>query len=70
MRANVAAQLAGGSAAQSGRMVIFYPDGTTSTAELRVQNPRGETSGVQLRGLTGHSRVLDVAPEPQAGGGR
>lgn len=40
--------------------VIFYPDGTTSTAELKIQNQRGDTVGVQIRGLTGHTRLLDL----------
>jgi prepilin-type N-terminal cleavage/methylation domain-containing protein len=38
--------------------VIFYPDGTTSTAELRLQNERGDSVGVQIRGLTGHTKML------------
>jgi prepilin-type N-terminal cleavage/methylation domain-containing protein len=44
-----------------GQSVIFYPDGSTSTAEVRVQNSRGEVRGVQLRGLTGHSRVMTLS---------
>lgn len=38
--------------------VIFYPDGTTSTAEMRLQNERGDSVGVQIRGLTGHTKLL------------
>jgi len=41
--------------------VMFYPDGTTSTAEVLIRNQHGDQSGVQLRGLTGHSKVLGVA---------
>lgn len=41
--------------------VIFYPDGSTSTAELRIQNERGDVRAIQLRGLTGHSRVVEVS---------
>lgn len=44
-----------------GQAVIFYPDGSTSTAEVRIQNESGSMRAVQLRGLTGHSRVVDVA---------
>jgi prepilin-type N-terminal cleavage/methylation domain-containing protein len=41
--------------------VLFYSDGTTSTAEALIRNQRGDTTGVQLRGLTGHSKVLAVS---------
>lgn len=44
-----------------GQAVIFYPDGSTSTAEVRIQNETGDMRAIQLRGLTGHSRVVDVA---------
>ncbi|MEZ6151297.1 MAG: prepilin-type N-terminal cleavage/methylation domain-containing protein [Pirellulaceae bacterium] len=44
-----------------GQAVLFYPDGSTSTAEVRIQNERGDMRAVQLRGLTGHSRVIEVA---------
>jgi len=43
-----------------GQVIIFYPDGSTSNAEVRVQNARGEVRAVRLRGLTGHSKVLTV----------
>lgn len=45
--------------------VIFYPDGSTSTAELRIQNERGDVRAIQLRGLTGHSRVVDISNVPE-----
>ncbi len=44
-----------------GQVIIFYPDGSTSNAEVRLQNSRGEVRAVRLRGLTGHSKVLTVA---------
>ncbi len=44
-----------------GQVIIFYPDGSTSNAEVRVQNARGEVRAVRLRGLTGHSKVLTVS---------
>jgi len=44
--------------------VIFYPDGSTSTAEVQLQNERGDIRGVQIRGLTGHCRVVDVSNVP------
>ncbi len=43
-----------------GQVIIFYPDGSTSNAEVRVQNARGEVRAVRLRGLTGHSKVLTI----------
>ncbi len=46
--------------------VIFYPDGSTSTAELRIQNERGDIRAIQLRGLTGHSRVVSVSNVAEA----
>ncbi len=48
------------SAASAGQMIVFYPDGTTSTAETLLRNQRGEVTGVQIRGLTGHSKVLGL----------
>jgi prepilin-type N-terminal cleavage/methylation domain-containing protein len=38
--------------------VIFYPDGSTSTAELKFKNERGDSIGIQIRGLTGHTKLL------------
>ena len=43
-----------------GQVIIFYPDGSTSNAEVRVQSARGEVRAVRLRGLTGHSKVLTI----------
>ena len=40
--------------------VLFYPDGSTSTAEVRIQSEQGDMRAVQLRGLTGHSRVVEL----------
>ncbi|MFO0943802.1 MAG: prepilin-type N-terminal cleavage/methylation domain-containing protein [Pirellulales bacterium] len=40
--------------------VIFYPDGSTSTAEVKIKNERGETTGVQIRGITGHTKLIDL----------
>lgn len=47
-------------AASVGKIVVFYPDGTTSTAETLLRNQRGEVTGVQIRGLTGHSKILGL----------
>lgn len=50
-----------------GQSVVFYPDGTTSTAEVLIQTKRGEVTGIQIRGLTGHSRLLGVTGSSEAG---
>ena len=44
-------------AAMTSQLILFYPDGSTSTAEVIVQNKRGDMRAVSLRGLTGMSRV-------------
>jgi hypothetical protein len=43
--------------------ILFYPDGTTSTAILRVQNQYGRMIELSLRGLTG---VVTVSPVQDA----
>lgn len=47
-----------------GQAVIFYPDGSASTAEVRIQNERGDVRAVQVRGLTGVSRVVEISNVP------
>ncbi len=42
--------------------IEFYPDGTTSTARLRLANDRGQAVELALRGLTG----VAVVGEPYA----
>jgi type II secretion system protein H len=42
---------------QWGIPIYFYPDGTTSSAELMLFNDRQQTVSVYLRGLTGLGRV-------------
>ncbi len=70
MRAYVTAQesqMTGGADVNTqnvGQAVIFYPDGSTSTAEVRIQNERGDVRAVQIRGLTGHSRVVEISNVP------
>lgn len=67
---NVAQQSTAGqvSTMNVGQVIIFYPDGSTSNAELRLQNPRGEVRAVRLRGLTGHVKVLTITNVSSADG--
>lgn len=44
--------------------VIFYPDGTTSTAEVQMKNSRGDVRAVRIRGLTGHSQIVALLNVP------
>lgn len=47
-----------------GQSVIFYPDGSTSTAEIQLRTTRGDVRAIQLRGLTGQSRIIELANVP------
>jgi hypothetical protein len=40
--------------------VFFYPDGTTSTAQVMLANGQGRFVKVYLRGLTGVPRVGEI----------
>ncbi len=40
--------------------VIFYPDGSTSTAEVQIKNERGDIRAVRIRGLTGYSKIVAI----------
>jgi prepilin-type N-terminal cleavage/methylation domain-containing protein len=46
--------------------VLFFPDGTTSTAEATLVNESGSYVVVRLRGLTGVSRVSNVLSTGEA----
>ena len=41
--------------------ILFYPDGSTTTAHLVIQDARGRRMAVQLRGLTGEAKIVEVA---------
>jgi hypothetical protein len=43
--------------------ILFKPDGTTSDASVVLQNDRGETIRVTLRGLTGIASASEVGSE-------
>lgn len=46
--------------------VLFFPDGSSTTAELTLANEYGATVFVSLRGLTGTSRLGEVATDPNS----
>ncbi len=46
--------------------VVFYPDGSTSNARLTLENERGQTIEICLRGLTGVVTVGEVYSEAEA----
>ena len=46
------------------QMVLFYPDGSTSTAEVVIQIPAGFQRAVRMRGLTGSTQVLTPGEIP------
>jgi len=39
--------------------IVFFPDGTTSTAEVVLRNDRGDELVITLRGLTGVSQIAE-----------
>lgn len=42
------------------RPILFYPDGTTSDAQIFITNPRDRYVMIELRGLTGISQASDL----------
>ena len=58
--AGPAADLPGASEAGLSVPILFYPDGTSSTAELVLKNEHGRHIKLVLRGLTGVVNVSDV----------
>ncbi len=50
-------------AVEWGMPIYFFPDGTTSSAVLLLRNDRGLAVAVELRGITGASRMGIVQPE-------
>lgn len=59
----VAAMFGGGADDSWSDPIVFNPDGTTSNASVLLQNDRGETIRITLRGLTGVSTAGDVGNE-------
>lgn len=66
MRAITVAQAEGGMAAigAMNQSVMFYPDGSTSTAEVVIQDPTGKQRAVRMRGLTGSTQVITPGALP------
>jgi prepilin-type N-terminal cleavage/methylation domain-containing protein len=40
--------------------ILFYPDGSASTAHLVIQNPQGRRFAIQIRGLIGEAKVVEM----------
>lgn len=47
--------------------ILFYPDGTTSDAVVKIGNDRGRFVEISLRGLTGIARVGEISTTDSAG---
>ena len=39
-------------------VILFYPDGTAQDARILLQDERGRTMAVELRGLTGNAKTI------------
>jgi len=48
-------------ASQTSQIVLLYPDGSSSTAHIVLEDARGRRMAVQLRGLMGQVSVVNVA---------
>jgi type II secretory pathway pseudopilin PulG len=59
----VAALLGSSKAEAWSAPILFNPDGTTSDASLLLQNDRGQTIRVTLRGLTGIASAGEIGSE-------
>ena len=60
---------AGGQAAGWSQPVLFYPDGTTSTATVSLQDPELGTIQVRLRGINGDVTIGEIQFGQTTGGG-
>lgn len=52
-----------------GQPILFYPDGTSSTAAVTLSSPGVGRVVVLLRGLTGEASVTDLFGPAESGGG-
>jgi Tfp pilus assembly protein FimT len=65
----IESQVQAEAAAGWGQPILFYPDGTTSTAAVTVMSAGIGQVIVLLRGLTGEATVTDVLAAPESVGG-
>ncbi len=65
----IESQVQAEAAAGWGQPILFYPDGTTSTAAVTVMSTGIGQVIVLLRGLTGEATVTDVLAVPESAGG-
>ena len=56
-----------GSGGQTAPQIFFYPDGTTSTAQVLLSNGDQRFLRVELRGLTGIARAGEVMSSADVG---
>ena len=42
--------------------LLFYPDGSSSTAQIILQNDTGRRIAIAVRGITGSVQIFDAAP--------
>ena len=54
------------SAASWSEPIVFYPDGTTSTAQLVIKNEHDRQVRLSLRGLTGVVRIVNVGSDGES----
>ncbi len=43
--------------------ILFYADGSSTTAEIIIKDDRGRRRAIQVRGLTGQARVIELPSE-------
>lgn len=43
--------------------IVFYPDGTTSNGQIVIRNERNHIVAIQIRGLTGSTRLVEPLPD-------
>lgn len=65
----IESQVQAEAAAGWGQPILFYPDGTTSTAAVTAMSAGIGQVIVLLRGLTGEATVTDVLAVPESAGG-
>jgi Tfp pilus assembly protein FimT len=62
---NADAQLSAAGVTATSPPIVFYPDGTSTDAVLTITNGRGRNITVNLRGLTGITRVGEITAGPE-----